>query len=179
MTNLLPIERIENKIYLIRGLKVLIDCDLAGFYEVKTFNLNKAVKRNIERFPSDFMFQLTKEEYANLKFQFGISSLSTNKPGWGGRRSLPYAFTENGVAMLSSVLQSKRAVFINIQIMRAFTKLRQILSSHKDLARKVEELERKHSKHEIEITTVFKLLKRLMQEPEKPKRPIGFLRDRE
>ena len=103
---------------------------------------------------------------SNLKFQSGISS-------WGGRRYFPYSFTENGIAMLSSVLNSERAVLINIQIMRAFTKLRQILSSHKEIARKIEEIEKKHTKHEIEISTIFQLLKQLMDPPEKPKRKTG------
>src|SRR3989339_759370 len=128
MSNLIPVEVIENKIYMIRGLKVMLDRDLAELYGVETFNLNKAVKRNDERFPEDFMFQLTKEELSNLKFQVGRSSLKSQIviSSWGGRRYLPYVFTEQGVAMLSSVLNSKRAVQVNIQIMRTFTRLREI-----------------------------------------------------
>ena len=180
MEELIPIERIESKIYLIRGQKVMLDRDFADLYQVKTFNLNKAVKRNIMRFPSDFMFQLTKEEFSNLMFHFGTSNLKFQSgiSSWGGRRYFPYSFTENGIAMLSSVLNSERAVLINIQIMRAFTKLRQILSSHKEIARKIEEIEKKHTKHEIEISTIFQLLKQLMDPPEKPKRKIGFMADK-
>src|SRR5260370_4825331 len=133
-----PVQRIERKIYLIRGEKVMLDSDLAVLYQVETFNLNKAVKRNRDRFPQDFMFQLTKEEAMSLTFQIGIS-----KPtGRGGRRTLPYAFTQHGVAMLSSVLNSGHAVQMNILIIRAFIKLREMFTSHKDMARKLEELER-------------------------------------
>ena len=118
--DIVPAEIIQRKILIIRGRKVMLDRDLAELYEVETFNLNKAVKRNIERFPEDFMFQLNDEEFKNLIFHFGISS-------WGGTRKLPYAFTENGVAMLSSVLNSKRAIQVNISIMRTFTHLRELL----------------------------------------------------
>jgi hypothetical protein len=170
MAELIPAERVESRIYLVRGQKVMLDRDLAELYGVRTRDLNKAVSRNLDRFPADFMFQLNKMELENLKFQFGTSS-------WGGTRKLPSAFTEQGIAMLSSVLRSKRAIHINIAIMRAFIRLRQILSSHKELARKVEELERKYSKHEIEITSVFKLLKKLMEPPpERPAKRIGFVR---
>ena len=134
---LVPIETIEQKILLIRGQKVMLDRDLAKLYGVPTKSLNLAVKRNLDRFPSDFMFQLTEEEFFNLRFQFEASS-------WGGQRYLPYAFTENGVAMLSSVLNSKRAVQANIQIMRTFTKLREIISANKDLSRRLDELEKKY-----------------------------------
>src|SRR5437870_5079988 len=127
-------EQVERSILLIRGHKVMLDSDLAALYGVETFNLNKAVRRNMDRFPEDFMFQLTKEEAERLRFQIGIS-----KPGRGGRRYVPYVFTEQGVAMLSSVLRSKRAVHVNIAIMRAFVRLRQILATHKELARKLEE----------------------------------------
>ena len=179
MNELIPIERIEGKIYLIRGKKVMLDRDLAGLYKVQTRDLNKAVSRNLDRFPEDFMFQLTQDEFENLKFKFGTSSLAAGKEGWGGTRKLPKVFTEQGVAMLSSVLRSKRAIHINILIMRAFVKLRQLLSSHKELARKIEELENKYSKHEIEISAVFKLLKKLMEPPpEAPRKRIGFVSDR-
>lgn len=171
MSTLMPAERIENKIYVIRGQKVMLDRDLAELYGVETFNLNKAVKRNGERFPEDFMFQLTKDENDNLKFQFGMSN-------WGGRRTLPYVFTEQGVAMLSSVLRSKRAVHMNIAIMRAFVKLRQILATHKDLARKFEEHEKRIQKHDVEIYSISKAIRRLMAEPEKPKGRIGFMREK-
>jgi hypothetical protein len=130
----IAVEVVATKILLVRGKKVMLDRDLAELYGVTTFNLNKAVKRNIERFPEDFMFVLTKEEVKNLTFQFGISS-------WGGRRSLPHLFTEQGVAMLSGVLNSQRAIKVNIAIMRAFVRLREILLTHKDLATKIEALE--------------------------------------
>ncbi|MDI6752453.1 MAG: ORF6N domain-containing protein [bacterium] len=167
MNSLVPIERIESKIFLIRGQKVMLDRDLAELYEVATKNLNKAVKRNIERFPEDFMFQLTREEFVNLKFHFGTSS-------WGGTRTLPYAFTEQGVAMLSSVLRSKRAILVNIQIMRTFTKIREILSTHKELAHKLAEHERKIERHDVEIKAVFEAIRQLMTPPTKEMKKIGF-----
>jgi hypothetical protein len=158
---------IENKILIIRGLKVMLDKDLAMLYRVETFNLNKAVKRNITRFPSDFMFQLTKEEYNNLIFQNGISS-------WGGTRKLPFAFTEQGIAMLSSVLKSERAVQVNIKIMRVFVKLREIIITHKELAQKLKELELKIESHDENITAIFEAINQLLTPEEKPKRKIGF-----
>jgi len=161
----IPSERIEKAILLIRGEKVLLDKDLAALYEVSTSVLNKAVSRNIDRFPLDFMLQLTKEEFSNLKCHFGTSS-------WGGTRKLPRAFTEQGVAMLSSILKSKRAVMVNIEIMRAFVKLRQMLASHAFLARKLEELEKKYDK---QFAVVFEVLRQLMElPPETPARKIGF-----
>src|SRR5712691_4360609 len=138
-----PVTLIERRIYLIRTQKVMIDTDLAQLYGVPTYRLNEAVKRNRKRFPADFMFQLNKKEAESLTSQFAIS-----KKGRGGRRTLPYAFTEQGVAMLSSVLNSERAIQVNIVIMRAFVRLREILASHKDLARKLDELERKHGEHD-------------------------------
>ena len=132
--------QIKNLIYEIRGQKVMLDSDLAELYEVETKNLNKAVKRNIERFPDVFMFQLTEEEWQTLRFQFGTSKEGT--PGKGGRRYLPYVFTEQGVAMLSSVLNSKRAIQINIQIMITFVKIREFALTNKELAQKVLELEK-------------------------------------
>jgi len=165
----LSLEIIETKIFIIRGQKVMMDKDLAMLYGVETFNLNKAVKRNLNRFPSDFMFQLTKEECHNfnLIFQLGISS-------WGGTRKLPYAFTEQGVAMLSSVLRSERAVQVNIQIMRTFVKLREIISTHKELAGKLKELELKIESHDENITAIFEAINQLLIPEEKPKRKIGF-----
>ena len=160
--------QIRDKIHLIRGVQIILDKDLADLYEVETKNLNKAVKRNIERFPEDFMFQLSQEEYENLKSQIVTSS-------WGGaRRARPYAFTEQGVAMLSSVLRSERAIQVNIAIMRAFVRLRQIFSTHKELAYKLAELERKIEKHDEEIKAIFEAIRRLMMSPQKPKRKIGF-----
>ena len=166
----MPQEVIENKIFLVRGKKVMFDRDLAVLYGVTTGNLNKAVNRNIERFPDDFMFQLTKEEADSLIFQIGISKTE----GRGGRRFLPYAFTENGVAMLSSVLNSERAIHVNIQIMRTFTKLREMLATHKELAHKLAELERKIERHDDEIKAVFDAIRGLMMQPEPKKKKIGF-----
>jgi len=150
----------------------MLDSDLAQLYGVETFNLNKAVKRNIDRFPNDFMFQLTKEEADSLRFQIGMSKTI----GRGGRRYLPYAFTEQGVAMLSSVLNSKRAVQVNIAIIRAFVKLREMLATHKDLARKLEEMEKKY---DAQFNVVFDAIRQLMTPPGKHKRKIGFLRENE
>lgn len=163
-TDLLPQESIEGKIFTIRGKRVMLDRDLAGLYGVATGNLNKAVSRNIERFPEDFMFQLTKEEFKNLIFHFGTSS-------WGGTRKLPRAFTEQGVAMLSSVLKSKRAIQVNIQIMRAFIKLKEMLSTHKDLKQKIEEMEKRY---DYQFKIVFDAIKQLLEPPVKPKGKIGF-----
>jgi hypothetical protein len=167
--DLIPAERIERAILIIRGQKVMLDRDLAELYRVETFNLNKAVKRNLSRFPEDFMFQLSDEEAEALRFQIGMS-----KPtGRGGRRYLPYAFTEQGVAMLSSVLRSERAVQVNIAIMRAFVRLRELLATHKDLARKLDELEKKY---DSQFQVVFEAIKQLMAPPSEPekKRRIGF-----
>jgi len=168
---LVPAERIEQAILLIRGQKVMLSTHLAELYGVAPRVLVQAVKRNIERFPEDFMFQLSRGEAANLKSQFVISS-------WGGRRrATPYAFTEQGVAMLSSVLRSERAVQVNIAVMRAFVKLRGILSAHKELAGKLSELERKTERHDREIRGIFDAIRMLMAPPApvgpKPKRVIG------
>jgi len=158
---------IEEKILLLRGRKVMLDSDLAKLYGVETFNLNKAVKRNIDRFPGDFMFQLTKEETSALTFQFGIS----NQAGRGGRRYLPFVFTEQGVAMLSSVLNSKRAIQVNVEIMRAFAKLREVILSHKELKTKIDEMEKKYDEN---FRVVFEALRELLEPPAKPKKEIGF-----
>jgi len=173
MKALIPIAIIERKIYLIRSQKVMLDSDLAELYGVKTFNLNKAVKRNIDRFPQDFMFQLTKEEADSLRFRIGMSK----SEGRGGRRYLPYVFAEQGVAMLSSVLRSERAIHVNIAIMRVFVKLREFLSTHKELAHKLAELERKIERHDEEIKAIFDAIRQLMTPPQKPKRKIGFMRE--
>ncbi|HWQ31964.1 MAG TPA: ORF6N domain-containing protein [Blastocatellia bacterium] len=166
-------ETVERKIHLIRGQRVMLDSDLAELYEVETFNLNKAVKRNIERFPEDFMFQLTREEADSLRFQSGISN-----EGRGGRRYLPYVFTEQGVAMLSSVLRSERAVQVNIAIMRAFVKLRELMNTHAELAQKIEAMERQYGAHDKQIGMIFELIKRLLRPPDSgplpPRKPIGF-----
>jgi len=157
-------EVVATKILLVRGRKVMLDKDLALLYGVSTMRLNEQVKRNRERFPEDFMFQLTKEEASNLISHFAISS-------WGGNRKLPYVFTEQGVAMLSSVLNSKRAIQVNIAIMRAFVKLREVLLTHKDLAQKLEELERKYQLHETDIQVIFEAIKKLLEPPDEPPRP--------
>jgi phage regulator Rha-like protein len=168
MKELIPEGAIESKIFLLRGQKVMLSIHLAGLYGVEIRALVQAVKRNIDRFPEDFMFKLSDEEYDNLKSQIVISS-------WGGARHAPYAFTEQGVAMLSSVLRSKRAVQVNIAIMRAFVKLRQILSANKELAIKLKELEQKIEKHDKAIVDIFEAIRRLMQIPEESKRVIaGF-----
>ena len=147
----------------------MLDSDLAQLYQVLTKNLDKAISRNRERFPEDFMFQLTKAEAESLRFQIGTSNV-----GRGGRRYLPYVFTQEGVAMLSSVLNSSRAIHVNIVIMRAFVKLREIMSTHKDLAHKIEALERKYAQHDEEIQVIFKTIKKLLAPPRSPKRRIGF-----
>lgn len=165
-TDLIPVEKIEKTIYLIRGEKVMLDRDLAALYGVETKILNRAVKRNLQRFPLDFMFQLTDDEADVLRCQIG-----TSKKGSGGRRYLPYVFTEQGVAMLSSVLNSERAVLVNIEIMRAFVKLRQMLASNAELSRRLDELE---SKYDKQFKTVFDAIRQLMTPPVRDSKEIGF-----
>ncbi|MDQ6913798.1 MAG: ORF6N domain-containing protein [Verrucomicrobiota bacterium] len=167
-SELVPVERIARTIVFLRGEKVLLDSDLARLYGVSTGNLNKAVGRNRDRFPSDFMFQLTAAEAQSLLFQTGISK------GRGGRRKLPYAFTEEGVAMLSGILRSKRAVRVNIAIMRAFVKLRAVLETNRELARKFTELEQRVGRHDEEIGTILEAIRQLMAPPGKKEREIGF-----
>jgi len=178
MAEMTLVEQVERQIYLIRGHKVMLDSDLAELYGVETKTLNRAVKRNIERFPEDFMFQVTAEEAESLRYQFGTSNLKsqfvTSNKGRGGRRYLPYAFTEQGVAMLSGVLNSKRAIQVNIAIMRAFVKLRQMLASDKELAQKLAELERKLEGHDVQIRSLFEAIRQLMAPPQPPRRRIGF-----
>jgi hypothetical protein len=164
--NLIPSERIERAIILLRGQKVMLDSDLAALYRVETKQLLRAVKRNRDRFPSDFSFELTQQEFTNLRRQFGTSS-----SGWGGRRTRPWAFTEQGVAMLSSVLRSKRAVLVNVEIMRAFVRLRELLATHADLARRLDELEKKYDK---QFAVVFDAIRQLMARPKSEKREIGY-----
>jgi phage regulator Rha-like protein len=166
------VEMIENKIYLLRGQKVMLDSDLAALYEVETRTLIQAVKRNISRFPSDFMFQLNFQDVAALR-----SQIVTLKKGRGEHRKYaPYVFTENGVAMLSSVLNSERAVQVNIAIMRVFVKLREMIATNKELAHKLGLLERKIEKHDEEIKAIFNAIRQLMTPQEKPRRKIGFRR---
>jgi hypothetical protein len=167
----ISVEIVAKRILFIRGLKVMLDSDLAEIYGVKTKELNQAVQRNKDRFPTDFMIRLTSEELRNLRFQIGPSSLH------GGRRYLPYAFTQEGTAMLSGILRSAVAVRANIAIMRAFVKVREILETHKDLARRLEALERKFNSHDYQLKAVFDAIKQMMNEPAKPKRRIGFLEE--
>ena len=169
-TQILPVERVEKLIHLARGEKVLLDADLAVLYGVATGVLNRAVKRNASRFPADFMFQLSPEETRILKCQIGISSFRHG----GRRRSLPYAFTEQGVAMLSSVLRSERAVQVNVAIMRAFVSLRRMLADNRGLAAKLAELERRLEGHDQAIKSLFNAIRELMAPPAKPRREIGF-----
>ena len=169
---LIPLEGIERRIYLIRGHKVMLDRDLAELYGVMPIRLREQVKRNRKRFPPDFMFQISKADAKNMVSQSAIPSLQH----LGGH--LPFVFTQEGVAMLSSVLHSERAIEVNIKIMRAFVKLREMISAHKELAVKLEELERKIEGHDEHIRSLFDAIHRLMEppeEPETPKRPIGFL----
>ena len=163
-------EEITDKIILFRDKKVMLDRDLAKLYGVPTFVLNQAVKRNIDRFPSDFMFRLDKKEAEFLTSQIVISKTE----GRGGRRYLPYVFTEQGVAMLSSVLNSKRAIQVNIEIMRAFAKIREMILSYRELQKKINEMEQKYDKN---FSAVFEALRELITPPEKPRRRIGFKQD--
>ena len=168
---LVPGEVIERRILLLRGHKVMLDSHLAELYEVPTFRLNEAVKRNRRRFPEDFMFLLSKEEAGSLTSQFAMS-----KPGRGGRRTLPYVFTEQGVAMLSTVLNSERAIAVNIAIMRTFVRLRQIFATHKELAARLAALEKEYDER---LRVVFDILKQLMEPPPSPpKPPLGFMPQR-
>ncbi len=172
----LPDEVVMNKIYLIRGIKVMLDRDLAELYGVTTGNLNKAVSRNLIRFPEDFMFQLTKDEFTNLIFQFGISS-------WGGTRKLPYAFTEQGVAMLSSILHSKRAIMVNIQIIRIFTRIRYLLESHSEIIRKLDHLEKHETEQDEQIVLIFEYLRQLeqsrqQQDDQANRKRIGYIMEK-
>ena len=166
--SIIPIEIIEKKIFFLQDMKVMLDMDLAELYGVETKQLKRAVRRNIDRFPKDFMFLLTKDEFDNLRSNFGTSS-------WGGIRYLPMAFTEQGIAMLSSVLKSKRAIKVNIQIMRAFVKLRKLISSHKGLLNKIEEMEKKY---DYQFKVVFEAIRQMMTPPEKTQKEIGFKMDK-
>ena len=165
MPNIISVEVVTSKIFEVRGKKVMLDTDLAKLYEVQTKVLIQAVKRNIDRFPDDFMYQLKWQEFMNLRSQFVTSS-------FGGRRYLPYVFTQEGVAMLSSVLNSELAIKVNIQIMRAFVQLRRMLLTNADLRRKIEKMEKKYDK---QFAIVFQAIKQLLEPPPiKSKPPIGF-----
>lgn len=175
-------ETIERKIYRTRGQKVMLDSDLAALYGVETKVLNQAVRRNSMRFPSDFMFQLTAEESEALRCQAGIlelhdylrSQIVTSKIGRGGRRYQPYVFTEHGIAMLSSVLNSDRAIEVNIQIMRAFVKLREMIASHQELTKRLDEME---NKYDSQFKVVFDAIRALVAEPEPKEKKIGYIKD--
>jgi hypothetical protein len=175
------IEFIECKIFFIRGHKIILDSDLAAIYNVPTKVLNQAVKRNIDRFPEDFMFQLTSGELYILKTQASIagssgrSQIVTGSQKHRDPRFLPFAFTEHGAIMAANVLKNKRAAILSVYVVRAFVMLREALAMHKDLAQKLTELERKFDRHDSEIQTILEILKQLMQQLEKPKRPIGFI----
>ena len=163
-TKIIPTEIIQGKILMIRGKKVMLDKDLAELYQIENKYLIRQVRRHISRFPSDFLLTLTQEELVNLRCQFGTSS-------WGGRRYLPYAFTEHGILMLSSVLNSKRAIQVNIEIMRTFTKIRELLNTHKGLKEKIEEMEKKYDK---QFKIVFAAIRQLLDTPKDTSKPIGF-----
>ncbi len=163
----IPDEIVIDKMYLIRDQKVMLDEDLAELYGIETKRLNEQVARNTDRFPKDFMFRLTEEEFAILKSQNATSS-------WGGRRSLPYAFTEHGVLMLSSVLNSKQAIQVNIQIMRIYTRIREMLITHKDLLLLVEQVEKKLIKQDQKIETLFAYLNKFIEKEDKPRKAIGY-----
>jgi hypothetical protein len=172
-------EKVINKIFIIRGKKVMLDKDLAEMYSVETRVLNQAVKRNLKRFPDDFMFQLTDREFKDLMSQIVISSSSDNQ--WGGIRKLPFAFTEQGVAMLSTVLNSNIAIDVSIQIIRVFTRMREALLNHKDILLKIEKLEKttlnqdqQLGKQREEIRAIFEALKQLLDSSKLPRRKIGF-----
>ncbi len=167
MSNIVSVEIIASKIFELRGRKVMLDKDLAILYGVPVKILNQAVKRNLKRFPDDFMYHLTIQDIANLKSQIVTSS-------WGGVRKPPYVFTQEGVAMLSGVLNSERAIKVNIQIMRAFVKLKELLLTNKDLAIKLEALEKKYANHDEKIQKIFEAIRQLILPPEEPKKRIGF-----
>jgi phage regulator Rha-like protein len=179
MSNLIPIERIEGKIYLIRGQKVMLDHDLAELYGVKTFVLNQAVKRNIYRFPADFMFRLTEQEAKNLKSQIVMSNLKSQiaTSSWGGRRYLPFAFSEQGIAMLSSVLNSERAIQVNILIIKTFVRLRKAMANHQELVSLLKKLESRVDPHDAAISDIVREIQRIIEVEEKPKGRIGFTLD--
>jgi hypothetical protein len=167
---LMPIATITDKIYLIRSQKIMLDADLAQLYGVSTRRLNEQIRRNRDRFPEDFAFVLTPEEFAYLKSHFATSS-----SGWGGRRKLPYAFTEHGAIMAAGVLSSPIAVGASIQVVRAFVRLRELLTTHKDMARKLEDLERKYAAHDVRIRQIFSYIKKLMTPTRSRRRLIGFV----
>ena len=169
-TLIIPDELVTNSIYIIRGQKVLMDFNLAKLYAVETSQLKRQVKRNIDRFPHDFMFELNEDEFDILRSQIGTSS-------WGGTRYRPMAFTEQGVAKLSSVLNSETAIRVNIQIIRVFTKMREMIMTNKDILLQLEKAEKKLTKHDNDIILIFQYLKKLLTPPQQPRQRIGFRKD--
>jgi hypothetical protein len=169
---ILPVldEKVINKIYLLRDKKVMLDFDLAELYNVETKQLKRQVKRNMRRFPKDFMFELTKKEFENLRSQIGTSS-------WGGTRYLPMAFTEQGVSMLSSVLGSDTAIDVNIEIIRIFAKMKEMIATNKDILLQMQKIEKKLTAHDADIKTIFSVLKKLINTPQEPRKRIGFKPD--
>ena len=168
---MIPDELVMNRIYLVRGQKVMLDRDLAELYGVETKRLNEAIRRNINRFPDDFMFEMTPEELRNWRTQFATSNSETM-----GLRHSPFCFTEQGVAMLSSVLKSETAIRVNIQIIRVFTRMREMIMTHKDILLQLEKIEKKLAGHDDDITLIFQYLKQLLNPPQTPRRKIGFKR---
>ena len=167
VTAILPDENIISKIYFLRGQKVMLDVDLSELYQVETKQLKRQVRRNIDRFPEDFMFELTNDEYENLRSQFGTSS-------WGGARYLPMAFTEQGVSMLSGVLNSSIAIQVHIQIIRIFTKMHTLLLTNKDILLKLEKMEKEVKENKEDIAVIFKALKQLLEQPKPKRNMFGF-----
>lgn len=164
----IPDEMIASRIYLIRGERVMLDTDLATMYGVKTYRLNEAVKRNLERFPEDFMFQLIKEEWENLTSQFAISR------SWGGRRTPPYAFTEHGVLMLSSVLNSARAIATNITIMRVFVRMNRLMMNDRELMHRLERIEGRQDQYDLALNDLFNAVKQMMETPTEERKRLGY-----
>jgi len=167
--SLVPVERIERLIYLIRGQKVMLDSDLADIYGIPTHRLNEQVRRNLSRFPEDFVFQLTRQEFATL-----ISQIAISKKGRGGRRTMPWVFTEHGAIMLASVLNSPVAVEASVRVVRAFVRLREMLASNRELAQRLDELERKFEGHDAAIRNLFEAIRQLLASPKPKRRKIGF-----
>jgi hypothetical protein len=163
-------EKVINKIYLLRDKKVMLDFDLAELYNVETKQLKRQVKRNMRRFPKDFMFELTKKEFENLRSQIVTSS-------WGGTRYMPMAFTEQGVSMLSSVLGSDTAIDVNIEIIRIFAKMKEMIATNKDILLQMQKIEKKLTAHDEDIKTIFSVLKKLINTPQEPRKRIGFKPD--
>lgn len=171
---IIPDELLISKIYLFRDKKVMLDSDLAELYGIDTKRLNEQVNRNLDRFPEDFMFQLDENEFLNLKSQFATSSSNFNKTTWGGRRKLPYVFTEHGVLMLSSVLNSKKAISVNIQLVRIFIKMREMLLTHKDILLELDSIRKTVNNQDERVELIYNYLIKFIKQEQKPRTPIGF-----